>query len=102
MTDLYVAGGVIGALLGLALIGWLTPSKDHQMYPRPKRKRRSKENRAWMVRYNGLVYDSGRASWTQYYHTKTGARISAFFHVRFKSWGVISGGSVHLIKNKPS
>lgn len=53
-------------------------------------------NRPWCVKFS-LAYDGGGLSeWTQYYRTKTGARISARWHYHIASWG----GHFTLIDNR--
>lgn len=46
----------------------------------------SKSKRPWGIRFD-LAYDSGGEEWTQYYRTKIGARISAWFQNYVASWG---------------
>lgn len=56
---------------------------------------RSRLTRSWGVKFD-LAYDGGgRGTWTQYYRTKLGARISMFWHKEVASWG----GSAVLFKN---
>lgn len=49
----------------------------------------------WRVDFTNLAYDGGGLeSWTQYYWTKLGARISMFWNLHIASWG----GSAKLTK----
>lgn len=58
-----------------------------QLYPRSRSKyRRDKSGRRWRVDYD-LTYDGGGGSWSGYYRTKTGAKVSAWLNVYIKSWG---------------
>lgn len=42
----------------------------------------------WRVDFDSLAYDGGGSeSWTQYYWTKIGARLSMFWHLNLASWG---------------
>ena len=65
-----------------------------QLYPRPSRMR-DKSGRHWHVDYD-LIYDGGRTAWVGHYRTYAGARIAAFWNVRFASWG----GNAILFDNK--
>jgi hypothetical protein len=50
---------------------------------------------SWRVDFKNLAYDGGGSgSWTQYYRTKIGARISMFWNLYISSWG----GDAELIK----
>lgn len=40
----------------------------------------------WRVDFD-LAYDGGGSSWTQYYRTKIGARISMLWNCHVASWG---------------
>jgi hypothetical protein len=49
----------------------------------------------WRVDFKNLAYDGGGSqSWTQYYWTKIGARISMLWNLHISSWG----GDAELIK----
>lgn len=42
----------------------------------------------WRVDFQNLAYDGGGSeSWTQYYRTKIGARISRWWNLHVSSWG---------------
>lgn len=61
--------------------------KEQELYPKSRqRPEPDHSDRSWGVSYH-LVYDDGLGAWTQYYHTKLGARISAFLHYHIRSWG---------------
>ena len=47
---------------------------------------RAEATRPWRVDYK-LFYGGGYEFWSQFYWTKAGAIWSAFFHVRFRSYG---------------
>lgn len=51
----------------------------------------------WQVEYIDMVYDGGGcSSWSQFYRTKLGARLSRFLHLYIRSWG----GKANLYKLK--
>lgn len=52
-------------------------------------------DRPWRIDYE-LGYDTGWVRFSQYYRTLFGARWSAFWHVKFRSWG----GSALLFRNR--
>jgi len=53
--------------------------------------KKNKHTCRWQVKFIGLAYDGGGyASWTQYYRTKIGARISMFWNLYVSSWGGIA------------
>lgn len=69
---------------------------EQQLYPKPERRPPDHSDRPWAAKYR-LIYDGGGVcEWTQYYHTKLGACISAWLHYHIRSWG----GSVTLIDNR--
>lgn len=50
--------------------------------------KKNKHTCRWRIDFNNLAYDGGgAASWTQYYWTKIGARISMVWHLYIASWG---------------
>jgi len=53
----------------------------------PKRKGvKDKSHLPYKVVYR-LAYDGGGSDFEQFYHTRLGAKFSAFLHQRFRSWG---------------
>lgn len=54
---------------------------------RKERKLAKKVSKAnYRVRYD-LAFDGGGSSFDEYYRTRWGARVAAFFWVHFRSWG---------------
>lgn len=69
---------------------------ERELYPGPPRRPKPLHNyRPWGVRY-ALIYDDGEGSWTQYYRSWLGARISAWWKYHISSWG----GTVVLFDNR--
>lgn len=58
---------------------------DKQLYSWG-RKQRDKSHRKWRVDYH-LANDGGGGRWSGYYRTKFGAKVAAFWNVKFASWG---------------
>ena len=69
-------------------------SEQVVLYPR-KKYYRDKSGRRFRVKYD-LVYDGGSAEWDGYYRTYWGARVAAWWHQHFSSWG----GTAILIDRK--
>lgn len=59
--------------------------QGEQLYPRI-RSEKDHSDRRWHVRYD-LAYDGGGETWWGYYRTRKGAKFSAFFNVKIRSWG---------------
>ena len=57
-----------------------------QLYPRPRREK-DKSGRRWRVDYD-LAYDGGGSGpFINYYRTRKGAKIAAFWNIHVSSWG---------------
>lgn len=66
------------------------------LYPHRPRSRPDQSYRPWGVEYQ-LIYDGGGVErWTQYYRTKIGAYISAWWNYYIGSWG----GNISLFDNR--
>jgi len=66
-----------------------------QLYPKPESPKSDHSDRPWGIKFD-LIYDGGSDKWTQYYRTKIGARISAWWKYHISSWG----GSANLFDNR--
>lgn len=65
-----------------------------QLYPKQHRPP-TMETHRWRVDFD-LAYDGGGGAWSGYYLTRWGAKLSAWWHVRFASWG----GSAFLVDRR--
>lgn len=63
-----------------------------EVWPKPVYRNQHTE-RPWRVDYS-LAYDGGGSSFSQWYRTRRGARISAWWHMHVRSWG----GSAKLVR----
>lgn len=70
-------------------------STSERLYPKPKKP--SVESRRWRLDCD-LAYDGGGTSWKGYYKTRTGARLAAWWHYHYASWG----GSIVLVDQEDS
>lgn len=61
-------------------------SSDKKNAKHKRRRARKKRVANYRVEYD-LAYDGGGSAFEEYYRTKIGARISAFFHLHVRSWG---------------
>jgi hypothetical protein len=66
-----------------------------RLYPKKRYEKAPHVERPWGVRYD-LVYDNGLFSWNDYYRTRWGAKIAAWWKYHFASWG----GSAVLFDNR--
>lgn len=61
------------------------------LYPK-RRYKKDKSHRRWRLDAE-LAYDGGGSQWSEYYRTKTTAKIAAFWHYHIASWG----GNIQLV-----
>lgn len=63
---------------------WRSGETKKERRERALQKKTDRSN--YRVHYD-VAYDGGGSEFDEYYKTKLGARISAFFHLHFRSWG---------------
>lgn len=63
---------------------WRSSDKKQAKHDRWREKRMARAN--YRMEYD-LAYDGGGSTFSEYYKTELGARVSAFFHLHFRSWG---------------
>ena len=75
-------------------IMWRSGDKKQARHDRWRHKKKARAH--FRVLYD-LAYDGGGSIFDEYYKTELGARVSAFFHLHFRSWG----GSAELYPYPP-
>jgi len=61
-------------------------SSDKKQARKDRRRQKKMARSHFRMNYD-LAYDGGGSVFDEYYKTELGARISAFFHLHFRSWG---------------
>ena len=63
---------------------WSSSDKKEAKVKRRRERRMARAN--YRMEYD-LAYDGGGSAFNEYYKTRWGARIAAFFHLHVLSWG---------------